>query len=101
MGFGNQPTLVWHSHIPSWVTKGGLNNETLISIMKNHIANVIGKYKGKCYAWDVVDEVRTETARTHPPRRFGGRPSVQLSSPTPLQRRRRTRRPSYTVTTTI
>jgi len=26
--------LIWHAQVPSWVTNGGFNNATLISIMK-------------------------------------------------------------------
>jgi endo-1,4-beta-xylanase len=28
--------------------------------MTDHIANIVGRYKGQCYAWDVVNEVLNE-----------------------------------------
>ncbi|MCJ1244108.1 hypothetical protein MMC30_001306 [Trapelia coarctata] len=49
-------TLVWHASVPNWVANGQWTRDTLIAAMKNHIANVAGHFKGKCYAWDVVNE---------------------------------------------
>jgi endo-1,4-beta-xylanase len=52
--------LCWHTQTPDWlfVGKDGsqVTKEVLLSRLKAHIYAVVGRYKGKVYAWDVVNE---------------------------------------------
>jgi endo-1,4-beta-xylanase len=47
--------LVWHTQNPSWLFANA-SAQTLLSRMRAHISAVVGHFKGKVYAWDVVNE---------------------------------------------
>lgn len=52
--------LVWHAQTPRWLFKDQNGNmvskDVLLSRIKKHIDTVLSRYKGKIYAWDVVNE---------------------------------------------
>jgi endo-1,4-beta-xylanase len=52
--------LCWHEQTPSWlfVDKNGkdVSKEVLLQRLKDHITTIVSRYKGKIYAWDVVNE---------------------------------------------
>lgn len=52
--------LVWHSQLPKWLTEGKFSRDELIEILKNHIQTVVGHFRGKVAAWDVVNEALTD-----------------------------------------
>src|SRR5579859_2630211 len=49
-------TLVWHNQLPAWVASAGLSNDQLAAILQDHITTVVGRYRGRVYSWDVVNE---------------------------------------------
>jgi len=49
-------TLVWHNQLPAWLTGGSFSRDEAIAILKDHISTLVGRYKGRVWAWDVVNE---------------------------------------------
>ncbi|MBQ6062236.1 MAG: endo-1,4-beta-xylanase [Prevotella sp.] len=68
-------TLAWHSQLPTWVSSDGKKNDQnwsraeALSILENHITNVVNHFKGNVVEWDVVNECLDDdqtTVRTNP-----------------------------------
>ena len=53
-------TLVWHRQNPKWLTEGTYTSGELAEILEKHIKTVVGHYRGKIFAWDVVNEAFDE-----------------------------------------
>lgn len=48
--------LVWHSQLPNWLTSGMFTNSQLAALLKKHIFDEAGHFRGKIWQWDVVNE---------------------------------------------
>jgi len=53
-------TLVWHQQNPGWLTDGKYTSDELAQMLEKHIKTVVGHYRGKIFAWDVVNEAFDE-----------------------------------------
>ncbi|HEY9154497.1 MAG TPA: endo-1,4-beta-xylanase [Opitutaceae bacterium] len=53
-------TLLWHNQVPAWVFQNAdgskVSKEELLRRLREHIATVVGRYKGRIQGWDVVNE---------------------------------------------
>jgi endo-1,4-beta-xylanase len=59
-------TLCWHNQAPNWIFTDAkvdtVSKAVLLQRLKDHITTVVSRYKGKIYAWDVVNEVISDKA---------------------------------------
>ncbi len=49
-------TLVWYPYVPTWLSDRSLSPASRSALLEKHIKTVVGRYKGRMYAWDVVNE---------------------------------------------
>ena len=69
-------TLVWHSQLAPWVRDLTTRDEALLA-MERHITEVVTRYKGRIFAYDVVNEAFTDGnfQMMTPPRLRGSDPN--------------------------
>ena len=48
--------LVWEMRNPRWIKQGSFTCKELERILREHIETVVDRYRGRIYAWDVVNE---------------------------------------------
>ena len=54
-------TLLWHEETPEWFWRGPdggtASRDVVLARLRAHINAVVSRYRGRVYAWDVVNEV--------------------------------------------
>jgi endo-1,4-beta-xylanase len=53
-------TLVWHQQLPEWMLHFEGDAQAWEQLLKQHIQSIVGHFKGKVHAWDVVNEAFNE-----------------------------------------
>lgn len=56
-------TLAWHVQNPAWLRDGRFSRNELISVLRQHIHTLVGRYRGRVAAWDVVNEPFDDSGR--------------------------------------
>lgn len=51
---------MWHSQLAPWVETTEWTPKTLTKAIKTHVRKVASHWRGRCYAWDVVNEALNE-----------------------------------------
>lgn len=69
-------TLIWHRSLPNWISvkdwmhaqngpSAPWTPKALNKVLAEHIATVVRRYRGKVYAWDVVNEPFNDDGSMH------------------------------------
>ncbi|GHF62277.1 endo-1,4-beta-xylanase [Amycolatopsis bartoniae] len=52
--------LVWHNQLPAWLTATDFSADELRAILRQHIFDTVGHFRGRIWQWDVVNEAFNE-----------------------------------------
>ncbi len=55
--------LLWGIHNPQWLADGHYTEEQLRKLLQEHIRRVVEHYRGRVFAWDVVNEALDENGQ--------------------------------------
>jgi endo-1,4-beta-xylanase len=55
--------LVWGTHNPGWLAHGSYTAQQLSALLHDHISRVVEHFRGKVFAWDVVNEAFDEKGK--------------------------------------
>ncbi len=58
-------TLVWHEQLPDWLTPA-LTRRRAARVLAAHVETLVGRYRGRVAAWDVVNEAVGDGGRLRP-----------------------------------
>jgi endo-1,4-beta-xylanase len=58
--------LLWSEYNPAWLTRGRFTPEQMSGLLREHITRVMRHYRGRVFAWDVVNEVFLADGRIEP-----------------------------------
>jgi endo-1,4-beta-xylanase len=56
--------LAWYQQVPPWVTGGTWTKAESKALLDDHIANVVGHFRGTLASWDVVNEALNDGSGT-------------------------------------
>ncbi|MFN2110570.1 MAG: endo-1,4-beta-xylanase [Anaerolineae bacterium] len=56
-------TLLWYRYMPDWIENATFTPEQWDEVIHDHIATVVGRYKGRVAYWDVLNEAVSDSVR--------------------------------------
>jgi len=73
--------LCWHSYNPRWLATGNFTPRQLYTLLQTYITTVAGHFKGKVFAWDVVNEALADNGSGLRDSIWYNRPGIGLTGP--------------------